>query len=244
MGHRRWLPTLIALRSYQTSHGPPFWIGITRTGQQSLSNLQSLQDWTVRYGLQSVPGVAEVASIGGFVKQYNVILDPQRMRDRGISMQKIREAVRASNADVGGRTVELSEFEYVIRGKGYIRGINDLGNIVLKSIESLALAMFSMLKRELTASAPRQLGAMLARNAFRAIRRRMDPEVYGGAPLLGFNGAVLKAHASAHERAITSAVRATCENLQHHVNNLITDEIARANERLAVSSTPRVALST
>lgn len=113
-----------------------------------------------------------------------------------------------------------------------------VGNIVLKSIESLALAMFSLLKRELTASARRQLGALLARNAFRAIRRRMDPEVYGGAPLLGFNGAVLKAHASARERAITSAVRATCENLQHHVKNLIAEEIGRANERLDGLQTP------
>ena len=77
--------------------------------------------------------MAEVASVGGFVKQYNVILDPQRMRDLGITMQKMRDAIRASNADVGGRTVELSEFEYVIRGKGYLKSINDLGNIVLKT---------------------------------------------------------------------------------------------------------------
>src|SRR5260370_34574192 len=74
-----------------------------------------------------------MASVGGFVKQYNVILDPQRMRDLGITIQKMREAIRASNADVGGRTVELSEFEYVIRGKGNLKGINDLGNIVLKT---------------------------------------------------------------------------------------------------------------
>ena len=67
------------------------------------------------------------------MKQYNVIIDPQRMRDLGITMQKMRDAIRASNADVGGRTVELSEFEYVIRGKGYIKSINDLGNIVLKN---------------------------------------------------------------------------------------------------------------
>ena len=87
----------------------------------------------MKFALAKAGGVAEVASIGGFVKQYNVVLDPQRMRDRGISMQKIREAIRASNADVGGRTVELSEFEYVIRGKGYIKSINDLGNIVLKT---------------------------------------------------------------------------------------------------------------
>lgn len=108
-----------------------------------------------------------------------------------------------------------------------------VGNIVLKTVESLALAMFSMLKRELTASPQRQLGALLAQNAFRAIRRRMDPEVYGGAPLLGFNGAVLKAHGSARERAIASAIRVTTENLQHKVNQLIAQEIAVANERLA-----------
>lgn len=107
-----------------------------------------------------------------------------------------------------------------------------VGNIVLKSCESLALAMFSMLKHELTANPRRQLGALLAQNAFRAIRRRMDPEVYGGAPLLGFNGAVMKAHASAHERAIASAIRITADNLQHQVRQLIEQDIARANERL------------
>ena len=108
-----------------------------------------------------------------------------------------------------------------------------VGNVVLKSCESLALAMFSMLKHELTANPRRQLGALLAQNAFRAIRRRMDPEVYGGAPLLGFNGTVMKAHAAAHERAIVSAIRITVENLQHRVNELIEREIAQANERLA-----------
>src|SRR5579859_7772504 len=108
-----------------------------------------------------------------------------------------------------------------------------VGNIVLKSAESLAVAMFSMLKRELTANPRRQLGALLAQNAFRAIRKRLDPEVYGCAPLLGFNGAVLKAHGSARERAIASAIRVTTENLQCQVNQTIAEEIARANERLA-----------
>lgn len=113
-----------------------------------------------------------------------------------------------------------------------------VGNIVLKTCESLALAMFSMLKRELTASPQRQLGALLAQNAFRAIRRRMDPEVYGGAPLLGFNGAVMKAHGSARERAIASAIRVTTENLQHKVNQLIAQEVALANERLGLAESP------
>ncbi|MCK1427314.1 CusA/CzcA family heavy metal efflux RND transporter, partial [Bradyrhizobium sp. 87] len=99
----------------------------------NLADTRTIQDWNLKFALAKAEGVAEVASVGGFVKQYNVVLDPQRMRDRGITMQKMRDAIRASNADVGGRTVELSEFEYVIRGKGYIKSINDLGDIVLKT---------------------------------------------------------------------------------------------------------------
>ena len=99
----------------------------------NLADTRAIQDWNLKFALAKAEGVAEVASVGGFVRQYNVILDPQRMRDLGITMRGMRDAIRASNADVGGRTVELSEFEYVIRGKGYIKGINDLGNIVLKT---------------------------------------------------------------------------------------------------------------
>ena len=99
----------------------------------NLADTRAIQDWNLKFALAKAEGVAEVASVGGFVRQYNVILDPLRMRDRGITMQRMREAIRASNSDVGGRTVELSEFEYVIRGKGYLKGINDLGNVVLKS---------------------------------------------------------------------------------------------------------------
>lgn len=108
-----------------------------------------------------------------------------------------------------------------------------VGNIVLKTAESLAVAMFSMLKRELMHSAQRKIGAFLAKGAFHAIRKRMDPEVHGGAPLLGFNGLVFKAHASARERAITSALRVTAEAVQHRVNQVIADEIAKANEKLS-----------
>jgi phosphate acyltransferase len=118
-----------------------------------------------------------------------------------------------------------------------------IGNIVLKTAESLALALFSMLKRELTANPQRQLGALLANNAFRAIRRRMDPEVYGGAPLLGFNGVVLKAHGSARERAIANALRVAADTLQHQVNQTIAEGIARANERLALAGAPAAVLS-
>jgi glycerol-3-phosphate acyltransferase PlsX len=110
-----------------------------------------------------------------------------------------------------------------------------VGNIVLKTAESLAVAMFSMLKRELMHSAKRQIGAYLAKGAFQSIRRRMDPEVHGGAPMLGFNGMVFKAHGSARERAVASALRITAEAVQHHVNQIIAAEIARANEKLAAA---------
>lgn len=113
-----------------------------------------------------------------------------------------------------------------------------VGNIVLKTVESLAVAMFSMLKRELMHSTQRQVGAFLAKGAFRAIRRRMDPEVYGGAPLLGFNGLVFKAHASARERAVTSAVRVTANAVKHRINEMIARDIAAANQALAAETDP------
>jgi glycerol-3-phosphate acyltransferase PlsX len=108
-----------------------------------------------------------------------------------------------------------------------------IGNIVLKTCESLAVAMFSMLKRELMQNTKRQLGALLAKDAFQSIRRRMDPEVYGGAPLLGFNGLVFKAHGSARERAVTSAIRVTAATIKNQLNQIIAREIAAANKKLA-----------
>jgi len=104
-----------------------------------------------------------------------------------------------------------------------------IGNIVLKTAESLAVAMFTMLKRELMNSAQRKLGAFLAKGAFHAIRRRMDPEVYGGAPMLGFNSLVFKAHASARERAVASAIRHTSNGIQNRINQVIARDIAAAN---------------
>src|SRR5829696_1421461 len=100
---------------------------------RSLADLRTIQDWYVRYGLSRAEGVAEVASVGGFVKQYNIVVDPQRLRTFGIPLSKLRDAVRASNMDVGGRTVELSEFEYVVRGRGYLKGLPDLQKVVLKN---------------------------------------------------------------------------------------------------------------
>src|SRR5438477_10507254 len=115
----------------------------------NLSDTRTIQDWNLKFALAKAEGVAEVASVGGFVKQYNVILDPQRMRDLGITIQRMRDAIRASNADVGGRTVELSEFEYVIRGKGYVRDVNDLGNIVLKADKGTPVLLRDVARVEL-----------------------------------------------------------------------------------------------
>ena len=114
-----------------------------------------------------------------------------------------------------------------------------VGNIVLKTCESLAVGIFTMLRRELKANLGRKLGALLAQNAFRTIRKRMDPEAYGGAPLLGFNGVVMKAYGSARERAIANAIRVTCDMLQHRVHTTIAEQIASG---LAESHATKTAL--
>ncbi|MFN0044465.1 MAG: efflux RND transporter permease subunit [Alphaproteobacteria bacterium] len=99
----------------------------------SLAELRSLQDWQLRYGLAKAEGVAEVASVGGFVKQYSVIVDPRRLQALKISLSRIRETLRASNMDVGGRTIELSEVEFAVRGRGYFRNLADIEQVVVKS---------------------------------------------------------------------------------------------------------------
>jgi copper/silver efflux system protein len=106
---------------------------IDTTGKHSLAELRSVQDWFLRYQLRSVPGVAEVAPIGGFVRQYQVNVDPNRLQAYNIPIAKVTEAVRAGNNDVGGRLVELSGAEYMVRGRGYARSAGDIGKIVLAS---------------------------------------------------------------------------------------------------------------
>jgi Cu(I)/Ag(I) efflux system membrane protein CusA/SilA len=101
--------------------------------QRTLAELRSIQDWFVRFQLTKAGGVAEVASIGGFVKQYQVVADPTKLRSFGIALSQVTSAIRASNADVGGSTIEMSEREYMVRGRGYLKGVGDLENIVLKS---------------------------------------------------------------------------------------------------------------
>jgi Cu(I)/Ag(I) efflux system membrane protein CusA/SilA len=101
--------------------------------ERTLAELRSIQDWIVRYNLVTAKGVAEVASVGGFERQYQVIVDPQKLQAFGISLARVSDAVRDSNRDVGGRTIEMSETEYMVRGRGYLRNIQDLSSVVLKS---------------------------------------------------------------------------------------------------------------
>ncbi|NTG30023.1 efflux RND transporter permease subunit [Agrobacterium rhizogenes] len=117
--------------------------------QLSLAELRSLQDWVVRFAVSKSEGVSEVASVGGFVKQYSVVVDPARLKAQGVTLNDVANAVRASNTDVGGRTVELSEFEFMVRGRGYLKGIPDIENIVLKSQNGVPLKLSDVARVEL-----------------------------------------------------------------------------------------------
>ncbi|MEM8500809.1 MAG: CusA/CzcA family heavy metal efflux RND transporter [Pseudomonadota bacterium] len=102
---------------------------VDRSGKHDLAELRSIQDWYLRYPLQTVDGVAEVASVGGYVKQYQVTVDPNALMRFNVSLAKVRMAIKMSNRDVGGRLVEMAETEYMVRGLGYIRSIDDLNQI-------------------------------------------------------------------------------------------------------------------
>lgn len=105
---------------------------VDESGKHDLSQLRSLQDWNLRYALSAVKGVAEVAPVGGFVKQYQVDLDPNKLLGYGIALADVVSAIKASNADVGGRTFEVATTEYFVRGRGYIKSVADIENIPLK----------------------------------------------------------------------------------------------------------------
>ncbi|MCH7805079.1 MAG: efflux RND transporter permease subunit [Acidobacteria bacterium] len=104
---------------------------VLKSDQLNLADLRSIQDWFLKYELTSVNGVSEVASIGGFVKQYQITVDPNKLRAYNISISKIRTAVQRSNSDVGGRVLEIAETEFMIRGLGYIKNVEDIKQIAL-----------------------------------------------------------------------------------------------------------------
>jgi Cu(I)/Ag(I) efflux system membrane protein CusA/SilA len=107
-------------------------IYVLNSRERSLAELRSLQDWYLKYGLTSVEGVSEVASIGGFVRQYQVEVDPVRLRAYGLPLATVKTAIQRSNLDVGGRLVEMAERELMVRGRGYVKDVRDLENVVLE----------------------------------------------------------------------------------------------------------------
>ena len=104
---------------------------VDTTGKRNLAELRSIQDWHLRYELQSVPGVSEVAPIGGFIKQYQVNLDPNALLSYKVSLEKVTQAIREGNNDVGGRLLEFAGREYMVRGRGYVKSVGDVENIVV-----------------------------------------------------------------------------------------------------------------
>ncbi len=104
-------------------------IGVNKT----LAELRTIQDWYLRYQLTGAHGVSEVASVGGFVQQYQVTVNPVKLRAYGIALNKVSHVIRESNRDVGGRALEMSETEYMVRGRGYLRGVGDIENLVVKA---------------------------------------------------------------------------------------------------------------
>ena len=123
---------------------------VVRGAQKNLAELRTIQDWYIRYGLAKAEGVAEVASVGGFVKQYSVVIDPRRLQSFGISLASIRNALRSSNIDVGGRTVELAETEFAVRGRGYLRNLSDIEQIVVKNDRGVPVLLRDVARVELT----------------------------------------------------------------------------------------------
>ncbi len=133
---------------------------VLRGAHHSLAELRTLQDWYVRFGLSKAQGVAEVASVGGFVKQYSVVVDPRRLQALGIPLSKIKDVIRESNMDVGGRTLELSEREYMVRGRGYIASLRDLEEIVVKSEGGVPVLLKDVARVELVPDERRGLAEL------------------------------------------------------------------------------------
>ena len=116
---------------------------------KTLAELRTIQDWYVRYQLTKAHGVAEVASIGGFVQTYQVTVDPLKLRSYGVSLMKVTQVIRDSNRDVGGRVVEMAETEYMVRGKGYLRGKADIENLAVKNDKGTSVLIRDIARVEL-----------------------------------------------------------------------------------------------
>ena len=127
---------------------------------QSLAALRSLQDWTLRYPLSATPGVAEVASVGGFVKQYQVVLDPRKLQAYNISPVEVMETIRDNNQDVGGRVIEMAETEFMVRAKGYLRSLDDIRQLVVKAVNGTPIRVGDLAQVELAPNERRGLAEL------------------------------------------------------------------------------------
>jgi len=133
---------------------------VVRGTQRSLAELRTIQDWYVRFGLSNAPGVAEIASVGGFVKQYSVVIDPRRLQALNIPLSRIRDVIRDSNMDVGGRTLEVSETEFAVRGRGYLKSLSDIEQIVVKNEGGIPVLLKDVARVELTSDERRGIAEM------------------------------------------------------------------------------------
>jgi copper/silver efflux system protein len=128
--------------------------------EKTLAELRTIQDWYLRYQLAKAEGVSEVASVGGFVQQYQVVVDPRKLQAYNISLDKVTQAIRTSNTDVGGRVVEMAETEFVVRGRGYLHSISDLEQIVLKADKGTPVLLRDVARVELGPDERRGLGEL------------------------------------------------------------------------------------
>jgi len=176
-----------ALGPDATALGQVFWYtleGYDNQGRPAggwdLHELRSIQDWTVRYALQSAEGVAEVASVGGFVKEYQIDVDPDAMFAAGVNLAQVFAAIRASNVDVGARTIEINRVEYVIRGIGFIKSVSDIENTVVKVNDNVPILVKGIAKVS--------LGPALRRGAL----DKEGAEAVGGVVVVRFGDNPLK----------------------------------------------------
>ncbi|HYH09010.1 MAG TPA: CusA/CzcA family heavy metal efflux RND transporter [Thermoanaerobaculia bacterium] len=176
-----------------TGVGHVFWYTL-QSKNHDLAQLRSIQDWYLKLGLQSVDGVAEVASVGGFVKQYQVNLDPIKMAARNVSLDTVIEAVRRSNNDVGGRLVQVGQTEFIVRGIGYVQRVSDLESIVVDAPGGTPIYLSSL--------GSVQLGSDIRRGL---LEENGNGEVVGG---------IIVARYGENAKAVIDRVKARLEDLQ------------------------------
>ena len=124
---------------------------LDRSGKHDLAELRSLQDWFLKYELETVPGVSEVAAVGGMVKQYQVVIDPDRLRGYYLTLANVKRAIQESNAEIGGSALEIAEAEYMVRFKGYVKNVEDIGNTNVPTVRR-RLSISSVLLNDIASS--------------------------------------------------------------------------------------------